>query len=298
MENVMTDTKNTQNFAAAQKTDNADLVFFLGGADTEMVRIAEVASAAGCEIRDAGLSWGAKASAYGDQFADVVAEGKIPVLVELEVDCELPETAVDINHHNNRADEAPAILQALDLLEVKPIRWDLIVGVNDAGWFPGLAGTAEVPGVGILNPPATEEEMKKVRSGDYGLQGITDEMLSEIDRALTAPVEMIGPVRVVRMSHSKCGPVGDYFAIPAFANGEDIPQYIVFSEDGETNFSGDGAICAEFIEKFPEAPAPWNPDEMIKAFSGGAGFGKAGQTGFCGGYSDQAEIEAWLILIF
>ncbi len=260
------------------------LNLFLGGADTEMTRIAEIANEAGCKLWDAGLSWGAKASAYGDQFAKVVADGKIPVLIELEVDCDLPETVIVIDHHNDRADEAPAILQVLELLGIEPTRWDYLVAANDAGWYPGLAGNAEIPGMGFLNPPASEQEMKKVRSGDYGLQGITDKMLSEIDRALAAPVEMIGSVRVIRMEHSKCGPIGDHFAIPAFAKGEEIPQYVVFSADGETNFSGDGAVCTKLHKKF-------------EGWSGGAGLGKTGGIAFWGGYANQKEIRDFLIKV-
>lgn len=295
---------NQNNAAAAQAAKNSDLVFFLGGADTEMCRIAEVLAEAGCEVRDAKLGWGAKASAYEKDLRDPMAwvgqdpdmpveharafgmmdpewKQNIPVLIELEIDCELPRTAIVIDHHNERAGEAPAILQVLSLLGREPTRWDYIVAANDAGWYPGLAGTAEIPGMGFLIPPASEDEMKQVRSGDYGLQGITAEMLAEVDRALSAPVEMIGSVRVVRMSHSKTGPVGDAFAIPAFSTGVKVPQYVVFSEDGEMNFSGDGAVCAELKEKF-------------EGWSGGAGLGKEGQTAFWGGYADQKEVEEWL----
>ncbi len=257
-------------------------VFFLGGADAEMARIAEVLEKAGCEVRDAGLGWGAKASDYGEQeFAAVAKTGKIPVLIELEVDCDLPETAVVIDHHNDRVNEPPAILQVLDLLGVPPTRWDHIVAANDAGWFPGLAGTLEIPGTGFLSPPATQEEVKKIRHEDSSLQGVTEDMMAEISRALNAPVEMVGSIRVIRMSHSKCGPVGDYFAILNFTEGEDIPQYVVFSGDGETNFSGDGEICFKLQEKFD-------------GWSGGAGLGEAGKTAFWGGYANQDKVEEFL----
>ncbi len=257
-------------------------VFFLGGADTEMSRISDVLAETGCEVRDANLGWGARASAYGeDDFAAVAAEGKTPVLIELEIDCKLPEMAIVVDHHNERADEPPAILQVLNLISIAPTRLDYLVAANDAGWFPGLVGDADIPGMGRLEPPATEKEMKLVRGGDYTLQGITNEMLVEIDRALDAPVEMIGPVRVIRMSHSKTGPIGDALAIPAFAKGELVPQYIVFSEDGEINFSGDGALCTALHEKF-------------EGWSGGAGLGKAGETAFWGGYPNHKDVENFL----
>ena len=270
--------------------NNKPFKFFLGGDDAEMRLIRQHLEEAGIDFVDAGLGWGAKASAYGQEaFAQAERDGFIPVLVELEVDCDLPEKAVVVDHHGDRADESPAILQVLSLLGQEPNRWDLVVAANDAGWYPGLMGEADIPGMGRLTPPASEEEMKKVR-----FTGYSDEIMSEVNRALLANEEFIGPVRVVRMAHSKCGPVGDSLAIPAILKGVEIPQYIVFSEDGETNFSGDGALCAALSEKFPKAPAPWNPEQEAKCFSGGAGYGKAGETAFWGGYSPQGEILSFI----
>jgi len=233
-------------------------------------------------VRDAGLGWGAKASAYGEEIAEAANAGKTPVLVELEVDIDLPEGAVVVDHHGDLSGEPPAILQVLDLLGLEPSRWDLLVAANDAGWFPGLMGEAEIPGMGRLSPPATAEEMAQVRAADRAAQGITPEQEAEAERALATPTEYIGPVRVIRMGHSKTGPIGDRLAIAALTAGEEIPQYVVFSGDGEVNFSGDGAICTALHEEFSGG------------WAGGAGLGKEGQTAFWGGYPDHPEVEEFL----
>ncbi len=259
-----------------------DFVFFLGGADAEMRRIAEVLKEAGAEYHDAGLGWGAKASAYGNAIVEVARADKTPVLVELEVDCDLPEEVIVINHHGDWADKPPAILQVLNLLGKKPSRWDLLVAANDAAWFPGLRDEMEIPGMGCLFPAATAEEMAQVRAADRAAQGITPEQEQEAERALAAPVEKIGDIRVIRMSHSKTAPVGDRLAIEALAAGRPIPQYLVLSEDGEVNFSGDGALAAALHERFPGG------------WAGGAGLGKVGETAYWGGYPDHEDVIAFI----
>lgn len=244
--------------------------FFLGGYDTEMVRILEVLVAENQKFTDKKLSWGAKASHYGDEIVAVAKAGFTPVLVELESDCDLPEGTVVVDHHGTRSGEPASIMQVLHLLGCAPTRWDEVVAANDSGWWPGLIAIG-----------ATAEEMKKVRGGDRSAQGISPEMEAEAERALAAPVKKIGGVRVIRMSHSKTAPVGDRLAIAAIAAGEAIPQFIVFSGDGEVNFSGRGDIAQALHEKF-------------QGWSGGSGLGKADGTAFWGGYLNHEEVEEFL----
>lgn len=258
--------------------------FFLGGADAEMRRIAEVLRETGVDFVDGGLAWGAKASAYGaDAFAEAFKDGFTPVLVELEIDCEVPEGSIVVNHHEERAQEPASILQVLALIEREPARHDKIVAANDAGWYPGLMGWADVPGLGRLEPPASAEELRAIRGAEVSLPA---DMAAEIDRALGAPVEMIGNVRTVRMAHSKTGLVGDRLAIAAIAAGAkspaEFPAYVVLSEDGEVNFSGDGATAAALHAAFSGG------------WAGGAGLGDADGTAFWGGYPPHAELEAFL----
>ncbi|OHB20796.1 MAG: hypothetical protein A2854_04210 [Parcubacteria group bacterium RIFCSPHIGHO2_01_FULL_56_18] len=243
--------------------------FFLGGKDAEMVRIADVLGGGGEKFADADLGWGAKASAYGIKIAEAAETGFIPVLVELEVDIDLPQGTVVVDHHGERSAEPASILQVLALLDRKPSRWDELVAANDSGWFHGLQAIG-----------ATREEMALVRQADRVAQGITPAHEREAERALTASREMAGAVRVIRMAHSKCATVGDRLAINGVEAGRTmtIPAYLVLSEDGEANFSGDGATAAALHVAFPGG------------WVGGAGLGQADGSAYWGGY--PADLEA------
>jgi hypothetical protein len=53
-------------------------------------------------------------------------------------------------------------------------------------------------------------------------------------------------------------------------------QLLILSADGEVNFYGDGAVCAELKTEFEG----WN---------GGSGLGKVGASAYWGGYPDQED---------
>ena len=241
--------------------------FFLGGWDGEMARIAAVLDENNVSFWFKELKWGeAKASVYADEIAAAAAEGKRVVLVELEVDITVPEGTIVVDHHGSRSGEPASLLQVLALIGVTPTRRDELFAANDAAWFDGLMAAG-----------ATREEMLEVRAADRAAQGITREQENEAERALTAPVEMIGNVRVIRMAHSKCAPVGDRLAVSAITAGKPIPQYLVLSQDGEVNFSGDGALCVALKDKFQG----WN---------GGVRLGKSGETAYWGGYPNHDAV--------
>lgn len=240
--------------------------FFLGGADAEMRRIAEVLKEAGVRFSDAGLGWGARVSAYGTAVAEAAEAGFVPVLVELELDVAVPPGTVVVDHHGDRASEPASLLQVLALLGREPSRWDVLVAANDAGWFPGLQAVG-----------ATSEEMALVRAADRAAQGITPEQEEEAACALGAPEEYVGHIRVLRMAHSKTAPIGDAIAIDAIANGELIPDFLVLSGDGEVNFSGRGDIASALHSHF------------AGGWAGGAGLGKTDSTAFWGGYPNHGE---------
>jgi hypothetical protein len=250
--------------------DEMTYKFFLGGADAEMRRIAEILAGAGVPFMDAGLGWGAKASAYGTQIAAAHSADFVPVLVELEVDCDLPEGTIVVDHHGVRSGEPASILQVLSLLSIKPTRWDTLIGAMDADWFPGLVAL-----------DATPQEMAAVCSAGRLAQGITAEQETEADRALAAPAEFIGSVRVIRMSHSKAGTIGERLAIAALAEDEPIPAYIVFSDDGEVNFSGRGDLAQALSNHFG-------------GWTGGGGLGDAEGDAYWGGYPPHTEVEEFL----
>ncbi len=252
------------------------LHFFLGGRDAEMVRIAEILAENGVPFSDAGLGWGAKASAYGAAIAEAASKGFVPVLVELEIDCDLPAGTVIVDHHGERSGDSASIIQVLNAIDVwPPSRWDHLIAVNDSEWFPGL-----------IKFGATPDEMKAVRAADQAAQGIPPEKLAECERALAAPAEFIGQVRVVRMSHSKTGPIGDALAIAAIAAGakspSEFPAYVVLSDDGEVNFSGDGATAAALHDAF------------TGGWAGGAGLGNAEGSAYWGGYPPHDAVLMFL----
>ncbi len=235
--------------------------FLLGGNDAEMNEIRNVLSANNMPFADKGLGWGAKASAYTEEISSAKKEGFTPVLVELENDINYDGVIVD--HHGARASEKSSILQVLDLISQEPNRWQELIGANDAGYIPAMVAIG-----------ATEEEIANVRLADRTAQGITPEQEREAERAIAAR-EGSGRLTVIRMAHSKCATVTDRL----FGKYD---QLLILSSDGEVNFFGDGALCAELKEKFQG----WN---------GGSGLGKKGGSAYWGGYPNHAEIESFVL---
>lgn len=182
--------------------------FFLGGNDYEMREIRNHLEQYNVPFEDKNLGWGAKASAYRDEIKMVVSEGYTPVLVELEIDFDLPEGVIVVDHHNERAGEPASILQVLDLLGIEPNRHDLLVAVNDVSFLHGL-----------LRFGATPEEISEIRAADRGIQAITAEQEKQATVALRKMrVKHINGVVlgiVDNLPHSRFAPVSDR----AFAEG-------------------------------------------------------------------------------
>ena len=235
-------------------------VFFLGGADAEMVRISEVLASTGAEVVTKDLGWGANVSSYASEITQAVAEGKIPVLLELG-------GIVLVDHHGDRSAEPASIMQVLNLLGIQPTRWDLLIAANDSGFIPAMLAIG-----------ATPEEVASVRLADRNAQGSTPEMEAEAERAISE-AKVSGRLTVVRMSHSKTATVTD--RLHNGAGGPGYDQLLIVSGDGEKNFFGDGALCSKLKEKFQG----WN---------GGSGLGIEGGSAFWGGYPDVTELENFI----
>ena len=257
------------------------LMFFLGGSDAEMVQIEKRLAEAGASFITKGLGWGAHASAYATEITQAFAEGKTIVLVELDnmsapktdwspekVAVVLPEGAIVVDHHGERAGEPASILQVLTLLGIQPTRWDLLIAANDSGFIPAM-----------LEMGATPEEVAKVRLADRNAQGITPEMEVEAERAISS-AKTSGRLTVVQMAHSKSATVTD--RLHKGAGGPGYDQLLIASGDGEKNFFGDGKICQTLKEKFEG----WN---------GGSGLGTEGGNAFWGGYPDATELENFIL---
>lgn len=242
------------------------LVFFLGGADAEMVEISKVLAQVGAEIHNAGLGWGAAASVYAAEISAVAAAGGVPVLVELNTDIDLPEGVILVDHHGDRSSEPASILQVLSLLGLEPNRWQQLIAANDSGYIPAM-----------VEMGATSEEVAAVRLADRSAQGITPEQ-EEAAEAAIAGREVAGRLTVVHLPHSKCATVTDRL----FGQYD---QLLVLSGDGEVNFYGDGQLCSVLKESFDG----WN---------GGSGLAQKGGSAFWGGYPNHAEIEAFIKYAF
>lgn len=265
--------------------DKDNLHFFLGGNDLEMVTIKKLLDKEGAAYSDAGLSWGASTSKYGDEIEKVAKEGKTPVIIELGIDSKLPENTINVDHHNENADKPASILQVCELLGVEPTREMQLVAANDSGYIPAM-----------LAMGATKEEVNKIRYQDRASQGITPEQEKQAEEAIAGAREVCG-VTFVRMPHSKTATVTDRLFNP------DKPQNLaIFSADGEVNYFGPEDICRALQgNKTGERPAPWDPNQTevlydhFGGWTGGAGLGKEGGTAFWGGYPDHAKALEFIL---
>ena len=168
-----------------------------------------------------------------------------------------------IDHHGDASGRSPAIMQVLEAIQVRvsdaTLRWCELIGANDAGHIPAMLALG-----------ASNEEVMRVRKADWNSQGITPEEIQEADRAL-GELETEGRLTIARMSHSRTAPLAD----PLFGK---VDQLLILSENGETNFYGDGELCSTLEEKF-------------NGWSGGAGLGHKGQNAFWGsGDAEQASV--------
>lgn len=265
--------------------DKNNLHFFLGGADLEMTTIKKLLDKEDIAYSDAGLSWGASTSKYGEEIEKVAKEGKTPVIIELAVDSPVPENTINVDHHNENANKPASILQVCELLDVEPTREMRLVAANDSGYIPAM-----------IEMGATKEEINAIRYKDRASQGITPEQEKQAEEAIAGAKEVFG-VTVIRMAHSKTATVTDRLFDP------DKPQNIaIFSADGEVNYFGPEDICRALQgNKTGERPAPWDPNQTevlydhFGGWTGGAGLGKEGGTAFWGGYPDHAKALEFIL---
>lgn len=261
-----------------RNSQNSNMVMFMGGYDGEMLAIMDVCREAGIPTVDKHLGWGAAASAYSEEIAQAVSEGKTPVLIELALDIELPETAIVVDHHNENSSRPASILQVLNLLGIEPNRFQQLVAANDCGYIPGM-----------LALDATPEEVAQVRLLDRSAQGITSEQEAEAERAIAAATVVNG-VTIVNMAHSKTATVCDRLFSP-----EKEQRLLILSEDGESNFFGNGEICLLLQgEKTGKTADGW---DTYSHFGGWVG-GNLPTSGYWGGYADQTEVYNFVVEFF
>lgn len=177
-----------------------------------------------------------------------------------------------VDHHGELSSRPASIFQVYDLigrpqLSSATLRWVELIAANDSGFIPAMLAIG-----------ATAQEVARIRSFDRTCQGITPEQEAEAEQAIENR-EVDGRLTFVRMPHSKCATVTD--RLHTAAGGAGYDQLLIVSGDGETNFFGDGALCALLKEKFDG----WN---------GGNGLGQEGGNAYWGGYATQVEIEEFV----
>jgi hypothetical protein len=263
---------------ATNNSNINNMVVFAGGYDGEMLAIINACREAGVELVDKHLGWGASASAYTSEIAQAVSEGKTPVLVELTLDIEVPSTSIIVDHHNENVDKPASLIQVLNLIGVEPSREQQLIAANDCGYIPGMLALG-----------ATAEEVAKVRYADRAAQGITPEQEIEAERAIAA-AEVVNGVTIVRMAHSKTATVCD-----RLFNSAKEQRLLILSEDGESNFFGNGELCKLLQgEKTGKTPEGW---DTYSHFGGWIG-GNLPISGFWGGYANQKEVLIYVVNFF
>lgn len=239
-------------------------IFFLGGNDAEMFQIKKRLSEAEAPFIDAHLGWGAKASAYQKQILEAAAAGQTPVLVELEIDIELPSVCLIVDHHGLSKGKSQSILQVLELIKKPASREDILIALNDEGYIPALKTAGASP-----------EEISWVRALDRSCQGITPEQEKEGERAVQERQELPSGLIIVHCSHSKTAPIVDRI----FEIQGDKQNLLIISEDGESNYFGSTEIIETIDVRFP---------------GGWKGGLTTGKNAYWGGYVDQKKLAAFL----
>lgn len=174
--------------------------------------------------------------------------------------------AVNIDHHRyeneDRSHPLSSLEQVAQLLGVELTRWQRLIAANDVGWIPAMERLG-----------ATQAEIDAIRALDRRAQGITPRDELEAQRAVAAR-QINGRLTTVWMEHARAAAVTDRLY-------KQYDQLIVLSETGETNFFGDGALCAELQKQFG-------------GWSGGSGLGKPGDNAFWGGHASQDKVLAFI----
>lgn len=266
--------------------------FVLGGGDAEMECIAALLSVFGIRWVQPNKGWGSHrytpeqvgvAIATSDRASARATMAGRPVTVVF-VECQpsadgwhgVSSSVEVVDHHDEESHRPPAVRQVVNMLEcwdkLSPTlqRWVEIVGANDAGYIPAMLALG-----------ATPAEVAQVRGADRCAQGITPAHEREAERALgEAESRSGGRITVIRMAHSKCAAVTD--RLHPGAGGVGYENLLVVSDDGETNFYGDGALCAAIAGKFPGG------------WSGGSGLGKVGEPAYWGGHPKTDELLSFI----
>jgi hypothetical protein len=217
------------------------LRFFLGGRDLEMATIADLVTRtlSAEAVVDAGAGWGAAASLYRDAIAQAARSGVTPALVELVRDIDLPQGAIEIDHHGARASEPTALEQAFALLGLPASAWTrefALVAANDRAHVAGLRALG-----------ATPAEIARIRAADRAAQGITPAEERAGAAALARARRLHdGALLFVEAPHDRLATIVD-----PLAEANATPPHLLVAGPGEIAYSGGWVAAAALDAALP-----------------------------------------------
>lgn len=221
------------------------LCFFLGGYDLEMQTIRGLLDVYAPEsVYDKQLRWGAKASSYRREIESALTNGKLPVLIELELDFDInPDRVIMVDHHAESAGEQKptSLEQTVALLNLPKSVWTRrlqLVSANDRG---GIAALVEMG--------ATREEIEQIRAADRVAQGITvEEELAGLPAVAARRTTAGGNLTIVELPHHRTAVVTDL--LHTAMGGPGFRNLVVLCPD-EVMVEGEGALIVALSRKFP-----------------------------------------------
>lgn len=261
---------------------NPEDIYLLGGKDAEMRVIKKRLERAGQKYIDKGLGWGAKIEDYSREITEIINNKNIPIAIEL-ASSEKIEGVVDIDHHNEKSNRPASLLQVMQRLNLETSLFDELIAANDSGFIPAMEKKIEEYREKFERNTGKEvfEELKRkwisvIRKIDRQAQGITKEQEEQASEAIKNKENFYNnSLTIVRSPHSKCATITDRL----YGEYENL---FIPSEDGESNFYGNGKLCQELKDKYEGS------------WAGGSGLGDKYGEAYWGGYPDQDEVEKYI----
>ena len=177
-----------------------DSIFLLGGADLEMSVIREILSEKGFNFSDNSHSWdNAVLSSYADELVRFGARSDWVIYgIELSEDMDIPSNYIRIDHHNDYNDRKSSLEQILELMDIPPTRFHMLVAANDSAYIPGMRRMG-----------ATDQEISWIRRLDREAQGVTEEDERLAEESVTDNISRHGNILVVKSLTYKFSPICD-----------------------------------------------------------------------------------------
>lgn len=238
--------------------NNSEEIYLLGWTDTEMTAIKCHLNEEWKEYIDKNLDWWAKIEDYRQEIK--ANTGKVFVAVELEWAWSV-DWIVDINHHDKRSWELPAIIQVLNRLGKEPSRNDTLTWAMDAWyvfWLESIWATqSEIAEFLWEKAVAYYKELEsnwKESTTQNLLLAVENEDENTVEESIKAidNAEYIGDMIVVRCSHSKTAPI-----TVRLIDKQDFQNILILSEDWEVNYYWTGEMVRKISDKFSWGWSGW-----------------------------------------